>query len=82
MRRNTESNNPEQLTVTDKAAIQALVRYEKDLIALQKRRESEKNTFFDNIALANEQKQEAQRQTAQMHQRNQEYICLQKEWHR
>jgi hypothetical protein len=45
--------------VTDKAAIQALVRYEKDLIALQKRRESEKNTFFDNIALANEQKQEA-----------------------
>lgn len=40
------------MTVTDKAALAALQRYEKDLLKLKQTREHEKNTFFGNIELA------------------------------
>jgi len=39
------------MTVTDKAALAALQRYEKDLLKLKQTREGEKNTFYGNLEM-------------------------------
>jgi len=52
--------NSSSETVTDKAALQALHRYEKDLLKLKERREAEKTQFFGNIEHAQRQHREKQ----------------------
>jgi hypothetical protein len=64
----------EQMTVTDKAALAALHRYEKDLLKLQQQRQNEKQTFFGNIELARQQAKATQEQNAHNRRTNQDYI--------
>lgn len=74
------TNEERQMTVTDKAALAALQRYEKDLLRLKQQRESEKNQFYNNIELGRAQAKEAKDQTTTNLKLNQTFINQQREW--
>ena len=76
---NSSSETPNE-TVTDKAALQALHRYEKDLLKLKERREAEKTQFFDNIAHAQRQHREKQTQVKETYLSHQDFLNSQMEW--
>lgn len=76
------TQDEKQMTVTDKAALAALQRYENDLLRLRDKREGEKNQFYNNIELGKAQQQEAYLQTKQNLKLNQTFINQQREWRR
>jgi hypothetical protein len=51
------------MTVTDKASLAALQRYENDLLKLKQQREAEKNEFYNNLELGRAQQREAYLET-------------------
>lgn len=70
------------MTVTDKAALAALQRYEKDLLRLKQQREAEKNQFYNNIELGRQQAKEARDQTLHNLKMNQSFINQQRDWNK
>ena len=56
------TQDDKQMTVTDKAALAALQRYEKDLMKLKQQREGEKDTFYGNLNLGRAQAKETHEQ--------------------
>jgi len=70
------------MTVTDKAALAALQRYEKDLMKLKQQRESEKDTFYGNLNLGRAQAKETHEQNKTNLKMNQTFINQQREWNR
>ena len=74
------TNDEKAMTVTDKAALAALQRYEKDLMRLKQQRQNEKDTFYNNLELGRAQAKEARDQTNTNLKLNQTFINQQRDW--
>lgn len=69
-----------QMTVTDQASLQALRRYEQELVRLKDLREKEKSQFIHNIELNKAQAREAYKERMANQKLNQQYITMQMDW--
>ena len=69
-----------QMTVVDQASLQALRRYEQELIRLKELREKEKAHFVHNIELGKAQAREAYKERMINLKQNQQHIAMQMDW--